>query len=94
MSVVSSNGIPLENRVFALDMCQLSSYMKRHCKLRWQFPDVPGPITTIYKYVEIVCNSFHSKQYQNTQERGAKAKLDETGDRLEIFPRKLLTQRA
>jgi hypothetical protein len=62
MSVVSSNGIPLENRVFAYDICQLSSYMKRHCKRRWRFPDVPGPITTIYKYVvKVLCNSFHSK---------------------------------
>ena len=55
MSVVSSNGIPLENRMFTYDICQLSSYMKRRCKLRWQFPDVPGPVTTIYKYVERFC---------------------------------------
>jgi hypothetical protein len=69
MSVVSSSGIQLENRVFVCNISQLSSYMKRHCKLRWQFPDVPGPITTIYKKVERLCAAVSITSNKKTNRR-------------------------
>jgi hypothetical protein len=50
----------------------------------YPFPDA----TTIYKQKTFLRNMFHPQQEKDMQKTWAVEKLDETGARLEIWPRK------